>query len=138
MRKAGHLAYIAALAMMAFVGLAYEDLSSGLAFPDADGPFFCRDLFSSGGDDDAMIGSFGIFLAPLALRLLRLNRAVARYEIVLFWICAGLVCLSLMLASTDCASIFYTAFVLPDPLLAGALIALPLAAFLVMRPLADG
>lgn len=121
-------AYVALLSIMVVVGLSYEAVSPGLAAPGGDGPFFCRQLLSSGGDDEVMITAFGLFFLPLALRLVRMNRPVAGYEVVLFWLCLAATCAALMLASLDCASIFYTAFVVPDVWLAAALVAMPTAA----------
>lgn len=136
-------AYPVLLALMVLVGLCYPQLSPGLAAPggaygsgagSAAGPFYCHQLLSAGGDDDGMITAFSLFLWPLAWRLLRWRAAVGAAERALFWLCTGLVAIALWLASLDCAAILYTAFVLPDPWLATALLALPLAAFCLHRP----
>lgn len=121
-------AYVALLSIMVVVGLNYEAVSPGLAAPGGDGPLFCRQLLSSGGDDEVMITAFGLFFLPLALRLVRMNRPVAGYEVVLLWVCLGVAGAALMLASLDCASILYTAFGVPDLWLAGAMLAMPAAA----------
>jgi len=121
-------AYLASLSIMVVVGLSYEAVSPGLAAPGGEGPFFCRELLSSGGEDDAMIVAFGLFALPLAVRLLRMTRPVAGYEVVLLWLCLAVAGAALTLASLDCASIFYTAFVVPDVWLAAALVAMPAAA----------
>lgn len=126
-------AYMACLTIMVTIGMAYGVLSPGLAAPGGDGPFFCRNLLSSGGDDDAMMLAFALFALPLALRLVRLNRRIAGYEVLLFWICFAASGAALLLASLDCASIFYTAFVVPDVVLAAALVALPGSAVLLTR-----
>lgn len=119
--------YLACLPLMSVVGLYYETLSAGLAMPMSKGPLFCRDLLSAGGDDDAMIAAFRLFLLPLALRVIRINRSVASAEVVVLLLCAALAVFALYLASLDCAALFYTAFVLPDPYLAAAMIGLPLS-----------
>lgn len=125
------VAYAILLAAMVYIGQRWGTLSPGFASPTESGPFFCKELFSSGGDDDAMMGAFTLFVLPLALRLGRLFRPIAKYEVWLFYVCACLVIFSLILASLDCADIFYTAFVIPDPVLAFALIVMPIAALLL-------
>lgn len=57
-----------------------------------------------------MMAAFALFELPLVLRLVRLFRHTAIYEVWLFYICAGLATFSLLLAGLDCADIFYTAF----------------------------
>ncbi len=80
-----------------------------------------------------MIVAFGLFALPLAVRPLRMNRPVAGYEVVLLWLCLAVAGAALTLASLDCASIFYTAFVVPDVWLAAALVAMPGSAILLAR-----
>ncbi|MGC9370284.1 MAG: hypothetical protein ACP5DX_12150 [Paracoccaceae bacterium] len=128
MRYALSVTYVTSLALTIVVGLRYDALSSGLAAPGPQGPFFCKELLSSGSDDDALVAAFGLFAIPLLLRAFRWNRGIAGFEVVAFGVCFGATCFALWLASLDCASIFYTAFVVPDPFLAGALIALPASA----------
>ncbi len=119
--------YLLSLSIMIWVGLAYESLSPGLAFPEPTGPLYCKELFSSGSDDDAMIGAFALFSLPFVLRLFRIRRAVASFEIAVLFFCVALTIFALWLASLDCASIFYTAFVLPDLSLGSALVSLPVS-----------
>ncbi|MHA3915378.1 hypothetical protein [Halovulum sp. GXIMD14793] len=121
------------LAWLVYIGLRYEELSLGLAAPGETGPFYCRNLLSSGSDDNVMIFVFVIFVVPMSLRVLRVSRSVAFYERMSLWVCIAVTCAVLFIASLDCASIFYTAFVVPDMLLASALIALPLVAVLLSR-----
>lgn len=78
-----------------------------------------------------MIMAFVVFALPLVLRVIRLLCRVRVYEVWLFYICVAFVGFSLMLASLDCADVFYTAFVLPDPALAAALLAIPVAALVL-------
>ncbi|WP_312531962.1 hypothetical protein [Paracoccus sp. (in: a-proteobacteria)] len=122
------LTYLVCLMLMIFVGVTYETISTGLASPGPDGPFFCKELLSSGSDDDAMMSAFSVFLLPLALRTVRITRIIAAFEVAVFYCCGAMTFLALGLASMDCASILYTAFILPDLLLAGALLALPVSA----------
>lgn len=58
--------YLLSLSIMIWVGLAYRSLSPGLAFPEPTGPLYCKELFSSGSDDDAMIGAFALFRCRLS------------------------------------------------------------------------
>ncbi len=125
------IAYITLLAAVAYIGQHWEVLSPGFTSPTDNGPSFCKELFSSGSDDDAMMGAFMLFVLPLALRLFRLLRPVAKYEVWLFYICVSLAIFSLMLANLDCADIIYTAFGIPDLVLAFVLIAMPLTALLL-------
>ncbi|MFC4732636.1 hypothetical protein [Salipiger abyssi] len=119
--------YIGSLAAMSLVGLGYDSLSLDLAAPGPDGPFFCRELQSSGGDDSLMVLVFGTFTIPLLLRVIRFGRQFSSIETATFSICLGLTLVSLWIASLDCASLLYTAIFVPDPLLAIALIAIPVA-----------
>ncbi len=120
-----NIVYLALLGWVTTVGAAFDTLSRGLAARTAEGPFFCAQLQSSGGDDDAMIFAFVIFAVPLAVRIIRTGRAFAGYELALVWGCAGVGGVALWLASLECAEVFYTAFAVPDPALASTLIAVP-------------
>lgn len=84
-----NLLYLALLGWVTTVGAAFDALSRGLTARTAEGPFFCAELQSSGGDDDAMIFAFVIFAVPLAVRIVRTGRAYAGYELALVWGCAG-------------------------------------------------
>lgn len=126
-RRAISYAYVASLIVMVVVGLGYDSFSRGLAGRSSNGPFFCKELMSSGSDDDAMLIAFVLFIVPLTIRGLRARRRIACFELVVFSLCAFVSCFALWLASLDCASIFYTAFFVPDPALAGALVALVLS-----------
>lgn len=117
---------------MTLVGFAYTKLSRGLAAYTSEGPFFCHELLSSGSEDDTMISAFVLFLLPLMLRLALIKRSLSWIELLLFCFCLAVTLLALWLAGLDCADVFYTAFVLPDPTLAGALIALPSSAIALM------
>ena len=126
-------AYLGGLATLVLVGLSFENLSSGLANSSSDGPFFCRTLVSSGGDVDAVVFVFVLFALPFLARLCRLKHKAGKSEIILFSSCILLVCVALTLGSIDCASIIYTAFIVPDIMLAVALLAMPLCAWLLVR-----
>jgi hypothetical protein len=117
---------------MIFVGLNFASLSNGLASNAGAEPFYCRNLKSSGSDDDVMIFAFSVFLVPFLLRLVRIKRWMAKFEAVNYFLCLGLVALALIVASMDCADVFYTAFVVPDLLLSLALISALLSAVLVL------
>ncbi|MGU3401512.1 hypothetical protein ACLBWS_17565 [Brucellaceae bacterium D45D] len=77
--------YIACLSLMAVAGFYYDAISPGLAAQTSDGPFFCNELLSSGGDDDAMIFAFSLFSLPLLLRIIRYNKNIAGYELIVFF-----------------------------------------------------
>lgn len=119
--------YLACLSLMVFVGLNYDAISPGLAVRGFDGPFFCAELLTSGGDDSAMVFAFALFALPLVLRIILFNQRVTTFELTMFLCCGTATAFALWLASLDCASLFYTAFVLPDLFLASALFALPVA-----------
>ena len=127
------LGYAALLLLMECVGLLYDSLSRGLAEPGEGGPFFCRELLSSGGDDSGLVSAFAAFLVPASLRLARLSAGPAGYEGLVFLICLVLSCASLALARLDCGAIVYTAFGVPDPMLAAALVALPVSGVLLLK-----
>ncbi len=120
-----NLVYLTLLAWVTTVGAAFDTLSRGLAARTAEGPFFCSELQSSGGDDDAMMFAFVIFAIPLAVRIFRSGRAFSGYELALVWGCGGVGGVALWLASLECAEVFYTAFAVPDATLASILIAVP-------------
>lgn len=130
-KQVAQIAYVLVLIGMVAVGLTYDVLTRGLAAPTETGPFFCRKLRSSGGDDSAMVFAFVVFSVPLLLRLWQFRRRVYAFEVIIVWTSACIASLSLFISSLDCASKFYTAFIVPDPLLAFALLALPSSIFLV-------
>ena len=117
---------------MIFVGLNFESLSNGLASNAGAEPFYCRSLKSTGSDDDVMIFAFTVFLVPFLLRLMRIKRGMATFEAVNHFLCLGFVAFALIVASMDCANVFYTAFVLRDPLLALGLISALASTVLVL------
>ncbi len=129
----GVLLYCALLALLFVIGITYDNFSAGFAAKVSGGIFYCSELQSSGSNDSATVVSFSLFVMPLALRLLRLRRAVAGYEVGLFYGCAGICIIALWAASLDCAEVFYTAFALPDPLLSAAITIVPISAFLLWR-----
>lgn len=116
------LFYLMSLAWAVSIGLTFEELSRGLATKTESGPFFCRDLLSSGGDDNAVIFSFVLCAVPLALRLIRLTKPVWPGERIVLAVVVTTVSSLLFLANLDCASIAYTIFVVPNVLLGSAVL----------------
>lgn len=119
---------------MTLIGLLWQDLSLG--FADGGGGL-CRDLLSSGGDDDAMMLAFSLFALPLLLRLIRLHQFASRWEIILLGLVTLLGLASLWLATLDCARVFATALGRPDIALLALFLALALAwamGIRLMRP----
>ncbi len=139
MRFVLNLSYIATQTLLAFTGLTYHSLSPGLALSVSGGAFFCRELLSAGSDDDAMILVFSLFSLPLLLRVFWSRRKVTPFEIIVLLCCVAAAVVSLWVASLDCADVVFTAFVLPDRLLASALMALPVSvAMLIALYVANG
>ena len=127
-------AYLFFVALMCIVGFTYGRYTGGAAARTTNGPFFCSELLSSGGDDTAVIGfAFTSFSLSLLIRLLRFSRGVSRFEIGVFCMSACVNVVALFLASLDCAQIFYTAFGVPDLHLAAALVSLPTSLALLVR-----
>ena len=127
-------AYLLLVALMSAVGWTYGSYSGGAAALTLDGPFFCDGLRSSGGEDTGVIGmAFTVFSLPLLVRLLQFFKGVSRIEAGIYCFAALAAITFLFLASLDCAQIFYTAFGLPDPYLAAALVSLPLSFLLLVR-----
>ena len=127
-------AYLFLVALMCAVGLTYGLYSGGAAAFTDDGPFFCDELRSSGGDDTAVVGfAFALFGLPLLVRLLQFFKAVSKIEAGVYYFTAFTAIIFLFLASLDCAQIFYTAFRVPDPHLAVALVSLPASFLLLVR-----
>ena len=127
-------AYLLLLALMCAFGLTYGSYSGGAASYTPDGPFFCNELLSSGGEDTLIIGfAFILFGLPLLVRLLRFYKTVSKFEVGVYCFSALAAIIALGLASLDCAQIVYTAFGIPDLYLAAALISLPISLFLLIR-----
>ena len=112
--------------------LFYREISRGLAAPAGDHPFYCHDLMSSGSDDDSMLLLFAVFIAPCALRALRLTAQVSKYEIAPFLLAAVMSVIGTTMANLDCADVLYTAFIVPDIPLAAALASIPIAAIILL------
>lgn len=127
------LIYTFLLAVLSFIGLSYETLSRGLAARTPDGPFYCDELLSSGGDDSAMVFAFALFFMPLIVRLYRFVREISVVEVWLYLGALAVSVLALFLATLDCAQIFYTAFGIPDMYLATVLVTLPFSAFMLWK-----
>ena len=128
------MAYLLLLALMCALGWTYGSYSGGAAAFTLDGPFFCSELRSSGGDDTAVVGfAFTLFGLPLLVRLLQFFKAVSKIEAGIYYFSALAAIMFLFLASLDCAQIFYTAFGIPDPYLAVALVSLPASFLLLVR-----
>ncbi|MEQ5872193.1 hypothetical protein J4E08_20195 [Sagittula sp. NFXS13] len=127
-------AYLFFLTLMCFVGFTYGRYTDGAAARTLDGPYFCNELQSSGSDDTAVIGfAFIFFSLPLLIRLLRFSKGVSKFEIGVLGVSTIVAVGALLLASLDCAEIFYTAFGVPDPHLAAALLVLPTSLALLIR-----
>lgn len=112
---------------MVAIGATYPALSTGLATPVIGAPFICSDLRSLGGDDDVVVFSFTLFMLPLFIRIFRIRHKVGRADHITFWFCV-LGVATVVFGATDCADIFYTAFLLPDAPLALALVSMPVSA----------
>jgi hypothetical protein len=126
--------YLFLLALMCALGLTYGSYSGGAASYTPDGPFFCNELQSSGGEDTLIIGfAFILFGLPLLVGLLRFFKTVSNFEVGFFCLSALAAIIALGLASLDCAQIFYTAFGIPDPYLAAALVSLPVSFLVLVR-----
>ena len=127
------LIYSLLLTMLSFIGVSYDNLSRGLAARTPDGPFYCNEMLSSGGDDSAMVFAFSLFFIPLIVRLWRFGHEVSAVEV---WLYVGALAMSvfaLFVATLDCAEILYTAFGIPDLYLASVLVALPLSALALWK-----
>ncbi|MFC6759351.1 hypothetical protein ACFQFQ_07365 [Sulfitobacter porphyrae] len=119
--------------MLSFIGISYGNLSRGLAARTPDGPSYCNELLSSGGDDSAMVSAFSLFFIPLIVRLYRFVHEISAVEVWLFVGAIVVSVLALFLATLDCAQVLYTAFGIPDLYLASVLVALPLSAFMLWK-----
>ena len=126
--------YIFFVTLMCVTGFTYGSYTGGAAARTPNEPFFCNELQSSGGDDTAVIGfAFILFTLSLLIRLFWFFKSVSKFEVgVHVATVVASVCV-LLLASLDCAQIFYTAFGVPDPHLAVALLSLPISLALIVR-----
>ncbi|QDC10849.1 hypothetical protein FHY55_17120 [Oceanicola sp. D3] len=133
MRPFLNLAYLACCGWITWIGLWWPGRAKGFVPGPAEGePFYCNQLMSTGGEDDLMVALFLVFALPLAVRAIAMLFAgPGRAELALWGLATSLAGFGLFLASLDCAAVFYTAFTLPAPGLAAALIALPLSGVLL-------
>ncbi|MDF1872168.1 hypothetical protein [Vannielia sp.] len=128
------IAFLFLVALMCAIGFTYGSYSRGAAAFTPDGPFYCDGLQSGGGDDTAVVGfAFMLFGLPLLVRLFRFFKSVSPFEVGVYCVAALAAVIFLFLASLDCAQIFYTAFSIPDPFLAVALVSLPASFVLLVR-----
>lgn len=125
MKTVLNLLYLASLAAISAVGLMWNTVSHG--FHATGGEFLCRELKSSGSDDDAMVVMFITLLFPIIIRLIRFKKSYAHMELLVLLLCLGLSVLGLWLAALDCADIWDTAFAVPDYALQAALFGMVLA-----------
>ena len=125
MKTVLNLLYLASLATISVVGLMWNTVSHG--FHASGGEFLCRELKSSGGDDDAMVVMFITLIIPMIIRLMRIKKPYARMELLVLLLCLGLSVFGLWLAALDCADILDTAFAVPDYALQAALLGMVLA-----------
>ena len=124
MKTAFNLLYLAALITISVIGLMWESLSNG--FHASGGEFLCRNLKSSGGDDDAVVVIFVTLVIPAMIRAFRVKLPYTRIELTIFCLCLALSAFGLWLASLDCADIWDTAFAVPDYALQAVLFAMVL------------
>lgn len=125
MKTVLNLLYLSSLATISVVGLMFDTLSHG--FHATGGEFLCRDLKSSGGDDDAVVVMFITLIIPIVIRLMRMKKSYTRMELLVLLVCLGLSVFGLWLAALDCADIWDTAFAIPDYALQAGLLGMVLA-----------
>ncbi len=116
MTRIWSLGFIFFLGVTIVTGWYFPSWSDGLASFEAGGAFYCRELMSSGGDDDSQLGVSILFLLPLIFRSLQASTSPTQFEVVvvaasylLFWVWVTL--------GLECGEVFYTTFVLLDPAL---------------------
>ncbi|MEC7964694.1 MAG: hypothetical protein VX083_14515 [Pseudomonadota bacterium] len=124
--------YLLCLGEMIMVGYSFGFGPLEFAARGPDGPFSCQALLSSGGDDDAMVLAFVLFAVPFAMRSFQFRTAPRALEICVFVGVLLIVTGALTLASFDCAEVLYTAFVVPNLMLAVAIMAMPVSGALLL------
>ncbi|WP_213548973.1 hypothetical protein [Vannielia litorea] len=127
MRALLNLAYLACCGWITWIGLWWPDRAEGFVPGPSEGdPFYCNRLMSAGGEDDLMVSFFLVFALPGVLRLIgAVFTRPSRVELGIWGVATTVAAFGLFLASLDCAAVFYTAFRLPAPELAAALLAIP-------------
>ncbi|SMX27026.1 hypothetical protein TRP8649_01128 [Pelagimonas phthalicica] len=105
---AWNAALLGCILVMVLIGWNFGDLAPGLMAKGADGPIYCRELKSSGADDDALIFAFTLFSVPGALRLARLHRKPNGVERLVLVACILSVCVALYLVPLDCGEIVFS------------------------------
>lgn len=91
------------LALTALCGALYATIGPGLLA--ADGVTICRDLQSSGSNDDIIPAFLVLLVIPAAVRVLFRHGSRAAWELPLFWLLSTPF-LVLMFLITDCASLW--------------------------------
>ncbi len=123
------LAFLIATGTQSVLAFRYPDMTPGLAAP---GPFYCNELQSSGGEDTIMIALMSVSAIPFLIRLAFFRSWPSRVEQAAFWLVALIAAAGPALAALDCAHIFYTAFVIPDRVLATILLCWAVSALLML------
>ena len=113
--------YIMMLSAQIFLGVNYEKFSVGL-FADTGGePFSCRELLSSGSDDDLVFAFSIILIVSIVYRVLRFPFRASRIELAVLIGSQMLLGLAISVG-TECGQILYTAFLVGDRFLIGLLL----------------
>ncbi len=110
--------YISALSFQVLLAITYGSLTLGFASNVEGSAFYCRELFSAGGDDDAVLMVFILQIIPILLRAFSFLREAFRTEVFVS-LCSSAIAFLAIWFVPDCGNLFFTAFVLGDVSLLG-------------------
>lgn len=120
------ISFILLLVTQIYMALSFLSSAKGFATDDGGSVFYCRELMSSGSDDEFIMVVMLLQLIPITVRLARLKQSAENWEMYLFC-CTSILSLALILYGLECGSYFFTAFVLREFVLLAILLIYPLA-----------
>lgn len=120
------ISFILLLVAQIYMALSFFSSAKGFGTDAGGSVFYCRELMSSGSDDEFIMVVMLLQLIPITVRLARLKRSAKNWEIYLFC-CTSILSFALILFGLECGSYFFTAFVLREFVLLAILLIYPLA-----------
>ena len=122
--------FLACVSLVLYLSVFYEDFSRGFASDVNGSVFYCRELQTSGSDDDAIMISLLLLVVPLLIRLFNVLNKVKYWEAVVFVLFSA-ISLAIVIIGLECGEFFFTAIEVPDMTLI-TIVVLQLFAFLTL------
>ena len=115
MRKLSGIAYLLALSLLIWSGF-YFASSEGFVAAGKPPLFLCRQLLSSGGDDETVTVVLALYAIPLAIRIFCYQRKISNLETSIFLLVTFL-CFVFVTMAPECGSLIATLFQRQNPAL---------------------